>query len=110
MTDSQYTKVLLTCILLGFGSWVFRASFLLAADRLRTSERFVRLLSFIPAAVLSALVAPAIFYHQGNIDTLYGNERIIAGLVAACIAWKTRNMLATIVSGMVVVGFLEWIF
>ncbi|WP_027184223.1 AzlD domain-containing protein [Desulfovibrio inopinatus] len=110
MTNDQATTFFLACLLLGLGTWIFRASFLLAADRLRTSERFIRLLSFIPAAVLSALVVPAIIYHQGHIDALHGKERIIAGIAAAIVAWRTKNILATITTGMVAVGVLEWIF
>jgi branched-subunit amino acid transport protein len=33
----------------------------------------------------------------------------VAGLIAAAIAWRTRNILLTIASGMLALWFMQWL-
>jgi branched-subunit amino acid transport protein len=40
-----------------------------------------------------------VLYGDG-LSVSLGNDRLVAGLVAAGVAWKTENMLATVVAGM----------
>jgi len=56
-----------------------------------------RWLDYMPAAVLAALVAPAALAPQG---TVVLGPRALAVAVGAAIAWRTRNVLWTIVGGM----------
>jgi len=56
-----------------------------------------RWLRYMPAAVLSALIAPAALMAQGRLEW---DRQILAFAVGAAVAWRTRNVLATIVAGM----------
>jgi branched-subunit amino acid transport protein len=62
--------------------------------------RLERALRYVPAAVLAALVVPAVVAADGS-PTLLGNDRLLAGAAAALVAWRTESVLATIVVGMV---------
>jgi branched chain amino acid efflux pump len=53
-------------------------------------------LRFVPAAVLRAVVIPLHLYVDGAPEVSLGNERLLAGLVAAFIAWRSRNVLFTL--------------
>jgi branched-subunit amino acid transport protein len=64
-----------------------------------------RALRLIPAAVMAALVAPALT-HPGAMLDLW-NERLLAGLIAALVAWRTKNVLATISVGMAALWLLQ---
>lgn len=64
-------------------------------------------LRYVPAAVLSAIIAPELFLPQGTLDLSLGNERLIAGLIAIVIAWRTRNVLLTVAIGMLAVWLLQ---
>lgn len=75
-------------------------------SKLPMPERLLNALKFIPPAVLAAIVAPAVFMPNGTLDLHFSNAYLIAGSVSALIAWRTRNLLLTIVLGMVV--FLGW--
>jgi branched-subunit amino acid transport protein len=64
-------------------------------------------LKFVPAAVMAALVFPNFFAPEGTIDMSWGNERLWAGLLAAGVAWWSKNMLFTILSGMLALYLLS---
>ena len=73
------------------------------------SDRVKTMLKYIPPSVFAALTAPPLFLHQGSVDWLGGKERVIAGLAAALIAWKTRNMILLLLVGMGTLYFLQWL-
>ncbi len=56
-----------------------------------------RWLRYVPPAVLSALVVPAALAPQGRVEVGLPAWSVLAG---AIVAWRTRNVLWTIVSGM----------
>ncbi|MBS1215548.1 MAG: AzlD protein [Proteobacteria bacterium] len=76
-----------------------RSSFILFLGRRAASPTVQRALRFVPPAVLTALVVPELVLAAGG-PSLVGNARLAAGLVAAAVAWKTRNTLLTILVGM----------
>lgn len=86
-----------------------RLSFILLYGRLSVPLWATRALRLVPAAVLAALVAPALFYHNRVLHLSLDNERLWAGLLAALIAWRTRNVLLTICSGMAALWLLQWL-
>ncbi|MBP8292947.1 MAG: AzlD domain-containing protein [Caldilineaceae bacterium] len=63
-------------------------------------------MKFIPPAVLTAIIAPAVLMPAGALDLSFGNAYLVAGVGSALIAWRTHNLLLTIVLGMAV--FLGW--
>ena len=63
--------------------------------------------SFVPAAVLTAFVVPLLIYENGAMQVSLGNERLLAGLVAALIAWRTRSVLFTLGGGMAMLWTLQ---
>lgn len=87
-------------LVLGIGTFLIRYSFILIMDKLTLSDAIHRMLRFIPASVLPALTVPAILLHKNGAVAFAGIERPLAALVAIVVAWKTRNILLTIASGM----------
>lgn len=86
-------------VLIGIGTFGMRASFLAFAHRLVDVPPGVqRILRQIPAAALASIVAPALLRPEGQLDLLQG--RLLAGVVAGLIAWRTRNIALTLVVGM----------
>ena len=60
-----------------------------------------RALRFVPPAVLTAIVLPALLLSpQNQLDVGLTNTHLVAGLIAVLIAWRTRNLLLTILLGM----------
>ncbi|MBN1679669.1 MAG: AzlD domain-containing protein [Anaerolineae bacterium] len=66
-----------------------------------------RALRFVPPAALSAIVFPELLMPEGIFDPSPGNVRLVAGLVAAVVAWRAKNTLLAIGVGMVVLWTLQ---
>jgi len=92
----------------GATTFLLRASFIVFADPQRFPRIFRQALAFVPPAVLAAIVAPGILLNQGRVDVSADNLRWLAGLVAIAVAAVTRSVMASIVSGMGVLWFLQW--
>jgi len=95
--------------ILGAGAVTFtlRFSFIALLGRIEIPPSFGRALRFVPAAVLTAVVIPLLFYANGALDASLGNERLLAGAVAALIAWRTRSVLFTLGGGMATLWTLQ---
>jgi branched chain amino acid efflux pump len=83
-------------------SFVPRASFILWLHRVRIPTTVQRALRFVPTAVFTALVVPQLVFVKGAVNVGMHNPQLVAGCAAAGVAAATRNPLATIVAGMVV--------
>ncbi len=95
-------------ILGGLLTFGIRISFIYLFGRFRIPETVKRSLRFVPPAVLSAIVAPALLMPDNSVDISLGNFRLLAGAVAILVAWRTRNTLLTILSGMAALLLLMW--
>lgn len=79
-------------------------------SRVRLPEPVMTALKFIPPAVLTAIIVPAMVMPAGEVDLSLSNAYLVAGIISAVIAWRTRNLLATIVIGMAIFLALRWFF
>jgi branched-subunit amino acid transport protein len=85
-------------VLAGIGTYAMRASFLALAHRLSEVPPWAeRVLRQIPPAALAALVVPALVRPHGDFDLF--QPRLAAGVLAALIAWRTKNVALTLVIG-----------
>jgi branched-subunit amino acid transport protein len=97
----------LTVLGAGAVTFALRLSLIALLGRIRIPPSLGRALRFVPAAVLTAVVIPLLFYENGVLQFSLGNERLLAGLVAALIAWRTRNVLFTLGGGMATLWILQ---
>ena len=68
-------------------------------------------LAFVPIAVLTAILLPAVLIDPETQQIIViGNARIVAAVVATIIALLTRNVIATISSGLTTLWFVQWWF
>jgi branched-subunit amino acid transport protein len=95
--------------ILGAGTvtFVLRLSFIALLGRMEVPPFLERALRYVPAAVLTAVVIPLLFYQDGALEISLGNERLLAGLLAAVIAWRTRNVLLVLGGGMAALWALQ---
>lgn len=102
------TTVWLVIAAAGIGTFCIRFSFIYLFERLSdVPESVERALRFVPAAVLAALVVPAVVVVDGAVAVSPGNDRLLAGAVAAVVAWRTESILATIAVGMAALVVLQ---
>ena len=65
-----------------------------------------RALRYVPPAVLTAIILPAVLLQDSEMTLTYLNPSLVASLAAVIISWRTKNLLLTIVLGMLV--FWGW--
>jgi branched-subunit amino acid transport protein len=101
------TALWLTIAGAGAVTFALRLSFIALLGRTETPLFLGRALRFVPAAVLTAVVIPLLFYEEGALEVSLGNERLLAGLLAALIAWRTRSVPLTLGGGMATLWALQ---
>ncbi len=106
MTTLSPTLIWILLGVAGLGTWLIRLSFIALLGRTAAIPDFVmRILRLIPAAVLAAIVTPSITHASGSFDLT--TDRFVAGVIAGLVAWRTKNVLATIGAGMGVLWLLQ---
>jgi branched-subunit amino acid transport protein len=95
-------------LVVGLATLAFRLSFIEAFASAEDVPPNVRAaLRYVPPAVLAALVLPAFLLVDGSLAVGPGNDRLLAGGVAAVVAWRTGSVLGTLVVGMVALYLLR---
>ena len=103
-------SIWLVFLLGGVLTFGMRFIFIYLLGRFEIPETLRGALRFVPPALLSAIVVPELLVRSGQIDLTLSNFRLLAGLAAVLVAWKTKNTLLTILGGMLVLVLLELIF
>lgn len=85
---------------LAAGTIAIRLSLIAASSKIKISDRTKEIFSFIPAAILPAFIAPAVYFHQGHVDWMAGKERLVVMVFATAVSYYTRSTLATIAFGL----------
>jgi len=66
-------------------------------------------LAFVPIAVLTGILVPAVLIDPATQQIIViGNARVVAAVIATIIALLTRNVIATITSGLATLWFVQW--
>lgn len=66
-----------------------------------------RWLKYVPVAILTALIVPSLLLPKGYLDISLNNHYMIAGIVAAFLAYKSRNIIVTLGIGMSIMFVLQ---
>jgi branched-subunit amino acid transport protein len=86
---------------LALGTVLIRFSIISVSGKVTISNRLKMTFSFIPAAVLPAIIAPMVFFHEGSVGWTFGKERLLVLVLATVVCYKTKSMLATVSFGLI---------
>jgi branched-subunit amino acid transport protein len=92
----------------GLITFGMRFSLIYLFGRFEVPETLRKALHYVPAAVLSAIIFPELFLHDGILNISWENTRLLAGLIAIAVAWFSRNTLITIIVGMAALFLLQF--
>jgi branched-subunit amino acid transport protein len=96
-------------VVVGLFNYLSRLSFIALFARVEMPTLVARALRFVPSAMLMAIVLPAVvFSSPGVLAWSYTNPKVIAALVAALVAWRTRSAVATMTLGMATLWIAQW--
>lgn len=65
-------------------------------------------LSYVPVAILSALLAPEIFMKNGSLFLAKENLFLMAFLPVLAVAYVSKNLFATLLAGMILVASMRY--
>jgi branched-subunit amino acid transport protein len=96
-------------IIIGMGLVTFGIRFvpIVLLGRIEIPLMMQRALRFVPPAVLTAIVVPELLYRNDQLDVSLTNVRLLAGVIAIVVAWRTKNALITIGVGMIALWILS---
>lgn len=97
----------LTIILAGLLTFGLRLSFIALFGRIEPHPLIQRGLRFVPPAVLFALIMPDLLSQNGQLALSLDNSRLLAGLIAILIAWRTQSAVWTVLGGMIALFILS---
>lgn len=99
----------LLIIVLALGTWSMRSWPIILHGRVPHPPWLERLLKHVPVAALTALVVPgALYVHEGAAYS-FAPARTIAAVGALAVAWRTKNVLATLAAGMGLLWAAQWV-
>lgn len=64
-------------------------------------------LRYVPVAVLSALLVPDLLLREGRIDLSWSNLYFWVAFPTFLVAWKTRSLFATVITGMGILALIR---
>ena len=73
------------------------------------NDRLREILSFVPSAIFPAIIFPAIFLDNSGDFQLENNPKIMASIIAMLIGIVSKNIIATIISGLASYWFLIFV-
>ena len=91
----------LSVIVAGILTYITRMTMVTLVDRRVLSTKLKQVLGYVPAAVFPAIIFPAIFFNDyGNLIELT-DPKIYGAIVAIVVGYLSRNIIATIFSGLI---------
>jgi len=104
---SLQTKIYLVI----FGLWIInylpRMLPMVVLSKLRIPETVIRWLSFVPAAVLAAIIAPSVLMPDNRLFLSPQNAYLLAAVPAFAAAFKTKSLVWTLITGMLAMALLQ---
>ena len=90
----------------GLITFLTRFSMIALLKKEMFNDRIREILSYVPSAIFPAIIFPAIFFDNFGDFQLENNPKIIAAIIATLIGIISKNIVATIISGLASYWFL----
>ena len=83
---------------------------LVLLSRITLPRWLIRWLGYVPIAVLAALLAQSVALSDGHLALPPRNLAMLAAIPALVVAVRTRGLIAPVVTGVVAMATLRWVF
>lgn len=87
-------------------TFVVRYPVLAMSGRIKLSPKFLQILRYVPPTVLTAIVVPAVLMPENELLITLANARLVGAVAAILVGFWQKNLLLTIVVGMLT--FFAW--
>ena len=96
----------LTIIIAGILTYFTRMTMIALIDREMLGEKTKAALEYVPSAVFPAIIFPAIFINDYGFFVEMTDPKIFGAIVAVIVGYFSKNIIATIISGLISYWFL----
>ena len=93
----------------GLITFLTRFSMIALLKKEMFNYRIREVLSYVPSAIFPAIIFPAIFLDNAGSIEIENNPKILAAIIAMAVGIFTRNIIATIFSGLASYWFIIFI-
>ena len=93
----------------GLITFFTRFSMIVLLKKEMFNDKVREVLSYVPSAIFPAIIFPAIFLDNAGSIQIEDNPKILAAFIATIVGIITRNIIATIFSGLVSYWFLIFV-
>ena len=93
----------------GIITYLTRFSMIAILKKEMFNNRVREVLSYVPSAIFPAIIFPAIFLDDLGVFQFDDNPKILAAAIAMIIGILSRNIIATIISGLASYWFLIFV-
>jgi len=87
-------------IVSGIVTYFSRMAMVALIDREMLGAKVKEVLNYVPAAVFPAIIFPGVFFNDFGSYVEYSNPKIYGAIVALIIGFYSKNIIATILSGL----------
>ena len=93
----------------GLITFLTRFSMIALLKKEMFNDRIREVLSYVPSAIFPAIIFPAIFLDDLGVIQFQDNPKILAAIIAMIIGILSKNIIATIFSGLASYWFLIFV-
>ena len=91
----------LSIIVAGILTYFTRMTMITLVNRDMLGDKIKAVLKYVPSAVFPAIIFPAIFINDYGLFVEINDPKIFAAIVAVIVGYLSKNIIATISSGLV---------
>ena len=91
----------LSIIIAGILTYFTRMTMIALVSRDMLGDRIKAVLAYVPSAVFPAIIFPAIFINDYGTFIEMNDPKIFGAMVAIVVGYFSRNVIATILSGLI---------
>ena len=93
-------------IISGIVTYFSRMAMVALIDREMLGAKVKEVLNYVPAAVFPAIIFPGIFFNDLGFIVEITDPKIYGAIVALIVGFFSRNVIATIISGLISYWFI----
>ena len=91
----------ISIIIAGILTYLTRMTMVALVRRDMLGDKLKDVLSYVPSAVFPAIIFPAVFFNDNGNFVEISDPKIFASIIAIVVGYFSRNVIATILSGLI---------
>ena len=103
-------NIWISIIIAGVINYLSRLGSVLLIKPERLNENTKKILSYVPSAVFPAIIFPAVFLNESNTIVQINDPKIIGFFVAIIIGYISKNIILTIIAGLISYWIVIFLF